>query len=60
MSRALLLLSIVLATQSCSIRKMALNSIGGALSNAADEYARDEDSIRISDEVACFPPVSGG
>ena len=27
----------------CSIRRMALKSMGGALSNAADEYARDED-----------------
>ena len=27
----------------CSIRKMALKSMGGALSSASDEYARDED-----------------
>lgn len=27
----------------CSIRRIALKSIGGALSNAADEFARDED-----------------
>ena len=25
-----------------------------------NDYARDEDRIRTSDEVACFPPVSGG
>ena len=34
---------LLLLLPSCSIRKIALNSIGGALSNAADEYARDED-----------------
>jgi predicted anti-sigma-YlaC factor YlaD len=37
------LLTLLLLAQSCSIRKIALKSIGGALSNAADEYARDED-----------------
>jgi sulfur-carrier protein len=25
-----------------------------------NEYAQDERSIQKSDEVACFPPVSGG
>jgi len=32
-----------LSLTGCSIRKMALKSMGGALSNASDEYARDED-----------------
>ena len=39
----------------------ALRSLNSRLFVAVNnEYARDEDSIRISDEVACFPPVSGG
>jgi sulfur-carrier protein len=25
-----------------------------------NEYARDDTPLRASDEVACFPPVSGG
>jgi predicted anti-sigma-YlaC factor YlaD len=33
----------VLGLGGCSIRKMALKSMGGALSSASDEYARDED-----------------
>ena len=33
----------IVSLTGCSIRKMALTSIGSALSNASDEYARDED-----------------
>ena len=36
-------LLLVLSLAGCSVRKMALKSMGGALSNAADEFARDED-----------------
>lgn len=36
-------LLLVLSMSGCSIHKMALKSMGGALSNAANEYARDED-----------------
>ena len=44
LSRNLLLIAaLILSLTACSVRKMALRSIGGALSNAADEYARDED-----------------
>jgi len=25
-----------------------------------NEYARDDSTITMTDEVACFPPVSGG
>ena len=35
--------ALVLCLSACSVRKMALKSMGGALSNAASEYARDED-----------------
>ena len=37
------LVVLCLLLSGCSIRKMALKSMGGALSSASDEYARDED-----------------
>lgn len=38
-----ILAAALLANSACSIKKTAMRSIGGALSGAADEFARDED-----------------
>jgi TRAP transporter T-component len=41
--KRLLVSALLIGLGGCSIRRIALKSIGGALSNASDEYARDED-----------------
>jgi len=48
--RALVVLSLV-ALPGCSIKKMAINSLGNALAEAGDTYASDEDSELVEGAI---------